>query len=168
MSQAVLVDLMHGCCAACAGASLLEESASDSQVFLLCGKSYREKNGLIDTLLARCTGAHVLDSGSTVERLYRFKQTLDQLELSSITVLTTARGKEVLAHYQDLLFTAVYAFHYKERAAEQTCPGCRGSARTDSPGEAVREEVSAFMQQLPALKGQLTVLTSTLIPGRFM
>ncbi|XP_030614360.1 laccase domain-containing protein 1 [Archocentrus centrarchus] len=167
MSQAVLVDLIHGCCAACAGASLLEESAADSQVFLLCGKSYREKNGLIDTLLTSCSSAHVLDSGSTVENLYRFKQTLDQLDLSSITVLTTAQGKEVLVHYQDLLFTAVYAFHYKERPAEQSCHGRRGSARTESPGEAVREEVSTFMQQLPALKGQLSVLTSTLIPDCF-
>lgn len=166
MSRAVLVDLLHRCCASCTGASLLEDSVSDSQVFVLCGNTYREKNGFVDTFLSSCKSVHILDSSSTVESLYRFKQTLDQLDLSSITVLTTAQGKEVLAHYQNLLFTALYDFQYKQRPVDETCPSCRASTDSVSPGEEVCEEVSTFMQQLPALKGELTVLKSALIPGR--
>uniref|UniRef100_A0A3Q4HPZ7 Purine nucleoside phosphorylase LACC1 n=1 Tax=Neolamprologus brichardi TaxID=32507 RepID=A0A3Q4HPZ7_NEOBR len=167
MSRAVLVDLLHRCCASCTGASLLEDSVSDSQVFVLCGNTYREKNGFVDTFLSSCESVHILDSSSTVESLYRFKQTLDQLDLSSITVLTTAQGKEVLAHYQNLLFTALYDFQYKQRPVDETCPSCRASTDSVSPGEEVCEEVSTFMQQLPALKGELTVLKSALIPDCF-
>lgn len=166
MSRAVLVDLLHRCCASCTGASLLGDSVSDLQVFVLCGNTYREKNGFVDTFLSSCKSVHILDSSSTVESLYRFKQTLDQLDLSSITVLTTAQGKEVLAHYQNLLFTALYDFQYKQRPVDETCPSCRASTDSVSPGEEVSEEVSTFMQQLPALKGDLTVLKSGLIPGR--
>lgn len=170
MSEAVLLDLLHGCCPACTDASLLEESASDSHVFLLCGKRYREKNGFADAFLSSCRSVHVLDSGCTAECLYRFKQTVDELDLSSVRVLTSPQGREVLREYQQQLFTAVYTFDYKVRSADiPTCPSCRGSAHTDSPGEGIHEEeeVSRFLQQLPALKGEITVLKSALIPGRF-
>ncbi|XP_047457402.1 purine nucleoside phosphorylase LACC1 [Mugil cephalus] len=168
MAQAVLVDLIHGCSAACTGASLLEESAPDPHVFLLCGKRYKENNGFSDAFLSSCRNAQVLDSDSTAACLYRFKQTVDELDLSSVTVLTTSWGREVLGLYQELLFTAVYSFEYKVKPVENhTCPSCRGSAHTDSPGERVSEDVSAFLQQLPALKGEITVLKSALIPDCF-
>lgn len=162
MFDAVLVDLIHGCCPTCAGAGPLEDPAADPHVFLLCGKRSRDKTGFSGSRV------HVLDSGSTAECLYRFKQTVDELDLSSVRVLTTPRGRRALLVYQQLLFTAVYTFDYRERSVDSlTCPDCRGSDHTDSPAEGVREEVSAFLQQLPALKGNVTVLKSTLIPGRF-
>ncbi|GAA6226800.1 laccase domain-containing protein 1 [Lates japonicus] len=177
MSQALLLDLVHGCCPTCAGSSLLDESASDSHVFLLCEKRHRdaeETNGFSDRFLSACRSVQFLDSGSTAECLYRLKQTVDQLDLSSIRVLTTLRGREALVPYQEQLFTAVYTFDYRVRSVGTfTCPSCSGSAHTDSPGEGVREEqeekeeVSAFVQQLPALKGEITVLKSTLIPDCF-
>lgn len=164
MSQAVLVDLIHGCCPVCTAPSLLGDS--DSRVFLLRGKSHQEKNGLLDTF----GSAHVLDSGSTAECLYRFKETVDRLDLSSVRVLTTAQGREVLVRYQELLFTDVYTFNYEVRpGGDLTCPGCcGGSAHSDSTGGGrVDEEVSAFLQQLPPLRGEVTVLRSTLIPECF-
>lgn len=169
MPQAVLLDLLHGCCPSCAGSSLLEEPASDSHVFLLCGKRYREKNGFSDASLSSCRSLQVLDCASTAECLYRFKKTVDQLDLSSVTVYTTPQGREVLVLYQEQLFTAVYTFDYKVRSVDKlTCPSCTGSTHTDSPGEGFhKEEVSRFLQQLPALKGEIRVLKSTLIPGRF-
>ncbi|XP_008293624.1 laccase domain-containing protein 1 [Stegastes partitus] len=164
MTRAVLVDLIHGCCPERTGASLLEEP--EPHVFLLCGKLYRDKPGSLDTY--RNGNVQVLDSGSTAECLYRFKQTLDRLDLSSVRVLTTAQGREVLLRYQALLFTAVYTFDYRVRPAESlTCPGCTGSAHSVSPAERVQEEVSAFLQQLPPVEGEVSVLRSTLIPGCF-
>ncbi|XP_076602638.1 purine nucleoside phosphorylase LACC1 [Chaetodon auriga] len=169
MCEAVLVDLVHGCCATCTGASLLEESSSDPHVFLLCGRSQRDTNGLSDKTLSSFGTVHVLDSASTAECLYRFKQTVDRLDLSSVRVLTSPRGRDVLRRYQEQLFTAVYAFEYKVRPVDSlTCPSCSGFAHTDSPGEGVvEEEVSAFLQQLPGLQGEVTVLKSTLIPDCF-
>ncbi|XP_041857627.1 purine nucleoside phosphorylase LACC1 [Melanotaenia boesemani] len=164
--MAVLVDLIHGCCLACTGAPLLEES--DSHVFLMCGKNHREKNGFLDTFATKRKDVQVLDSSSTAECLYRFKRSVDQLDLSSIWVLTSPQGRDVLVQYQKLLFTAVYAFDYKVTPVDKlTCPNYSGSAHTDLPGEGVREAVSAFLQQLPALKGDIRVLKSTLIPDCF-
>lgn len=168
MCEAVLVDLVHGCCPACTGASLLEESASDPHVFLLSGERHRDRNRLSAAALSSFRSVQVLDSASTAECLYRFKQTVDRLDLSSVRVLTSPQGRDVLRVYQEQLFTPVYTFDYKVKSVDNlTCPGCTGSAHTDSPGEAVVEEVSAFLQQLPALQGEVTVLQSTLIPGRF-
>ncbi|KAM9347552.1 purine nucleoside phosphorylase LACC1 [Symphorus nematophorus] len=176
MAEAVLVDLIHGCCPACAGASLLQEdpAAAAPHVFLLCGKKRRRDNNL--SFAGACGSVHVLDWGSTAECLFRFKETVDRLDLSSVTVLTSPRGREVLRVYQEQLFTPVYTFSYKERPVhELTCPGCTGSAHTDSPDgedrvheeEEGEEELSKFLQQLPPLKGQITVLKSTLIPDCF-
>ncbi|KAM4559258.1 purine nucleoside phosphorylase LACC1 [Odontesthes bonariensis] len=164
--MAVLVDLIHGCCPARTGASPLEES--DSRVFMLCGESSREKSGFSDSFLTPRKSAQVLDSSSIAECLYRLKQTVDQLELSSIRVLTSPRGQQVLLQYQELLFTDVYTFHYEVTLVDSlTCMGCRSSASTDSPGRRVSEDVSAFVQQLPALRGDLRVLKSTLVPDCF-
>ncbi|XP_070770941.1 purine nucleoside phosphorylase LACC1 [Enoplosus armatus] len=169
MCEAVLVDLIHGCCPACTGACLPDECASDPHVFLLCGKRYREKSGFSHAFLSsRFRSVHVLDFGSTAECLYRFKQTVDELDLSSVRVLTSPHGREVLLLYQEKLFTAVYTFDYKVKSVDNlTCTSCGGSAHTDSPADGVHEEVSAFVQQLPALKGEVTVLKSTLIPDCF-
>lgn len=167
MCEAVLLDLVHGCCPACAGACLLQDPVSDAHVFLLCGKSHGENNGLSAAPLSSCRSVHVL-RGSTAECLYRFKQTVDGLELSAVRVLTSARGRDVLRVYQEQLFTAVYTFDYRLRPVDNlTCPSCGGSAHTNPPGEGVHEEVSTFLQQLPALRGDVTALKSTLIPDCF-
>lgn len=168
MRPVVLLDLLHGCCPTCAGSALRDESASDPHVFLLCGKRYRDKKDFSDAFPNLCGSVRVLDSGSTAECVYRFKRTVDQLGLSSVTVLTTPRGRDVLAVYQQQLFTAVYTFEYKVRRADGlTCPSRACADHTDSPGAAVHEEdVSGFMQQLPALRGGVSVLRSSLIPGR--
>ncbi|KAK2905577.1 purine nucleoside phosphorylase LACC1 [Channa argus] len=166
MSQAVLLDLIHGFCPTCTGPSLLDQSASDPHVFLLCGKRYRGENGFADALRSSCRSVQVLDSDSTAECLYRFKQTVDRLDLSRVTVLTTPQGRDVLVRYQEQLFTAVYTFDYRS-LDKSTCPSCTGSAHTDLPGEGVLEEVSRFLQQLPTLKGETRVLKSSLIPDCF-
>ncbi|XP_074550712.1 purine nucleoside phosphorylase LACC1 [Halichoeres trimaculatus] len=163
MSEAVLLDLVHGCCPACIGASLRMWSGSDQQVFLLCWKRHWDSNSVAH--LSSCTtGTRVLDSDSTVECLVRFKQTVDEQDLSSIRVLTSPQGRQVLQVYQELLFTPVYTVEYT--VVESSCSICKSSAHVVSPGD-VREEVSKFMQQLPALRGEIKVLKSSLIPDCF-
>lgn len=168
MPRAVLLDLLHGRCPSCAGSAQLEGFGSDSRVFLLCGNRYRENSGGSDGPLSSWGGAQVLDSGSTAECLYRFKQTVDELDLSSVTVYTTPRGRRVLVLYQEQLFTHVYTFDYEVGSVDEpACPRCSGSAFTEPRADAVRGEVARFVQGLPALKGEIRVLRSTLIPGQF-
>ncbi|XP_030284366.1 laccase domain-containing protein 1 isoform X1 [Sparus aurata] len=172
MTEAVLLDLIHGCCPACTAPSLLGESAPDPHVFLLCGTRFRDRKGFEVSCLSSCRSVHVLDSGSTAECLFRFKVTVDQLDLSSVRVLTSPQGQQVLLRYQQLLFTAVYTFDY-QMVDTHTCPSCTGPAPTHSPGggesedEDEEEEVCRFLQRLPALRGDVTVLRSSLIPECF-
>lgn len=165
MSEAVLLDLIHGFCPTCC-ASLLEERAAEPHVFLLCGH-YQQNNSCTDTSVLSGSSVQVLDFSSTAECLYRFKQTVDGLNLSLVTVLTSPQGRQVLRLYQDLLFTAAYTFDYKVKSVDSTCLSCRSLAHKDPPGERVHEEVCALLQQLPALQGDVTTLASSLIPGGF-
>lgn len=170
MDEAVLVDLIHGPCLTCIDTAVLDESAPDTQVFLLSGTRNLEDNNnrLSDKFPESCRRIRVLDSDSTAGCLFRFKQILDQLQISTIRVFTSAQGLQVLRQYQDQLFTAVYTFEYDVMAAGKlTCLSCRGSAHSDSPAQDVEEEVSGFVQQLPGLLGDITVLKSTLIPECF-
>ncbi|XP_054471395.1 purine nucleoside phosphorylase LACC1 [Anoplopoma fimbria] len=147
MPEAVLVDLVPVCGPGCSGAPPLEDRASPCHVFLLCG------DHLPGALPSSCLSVHVLASGCAVERLYRFKQGLDRLGLSSVRVLTTPRRREQLVLLQQQLFTAAYTFHY--RVHEHTCPRCAGPAPSLSPAEGagLEQQVSGFLQQLPALRG---------------
>ncbi|RVE58167.1 hypothetical protein OJAV_G00206480 [Oryzias javanicus] len=161
--MAVLVDLRLGCSPERSCADLLEDA--DLQVFLLCGDRFRDKPLTFPTSGGR---THVLDRGSTSESLYQLKQTVDRLDLSEIRVLTSPRGREELSHYQRLLFTNLYTFDYTVTPEEGIeCPSGTGSAHTDSPGQKIEAEVSAFVQQLPGLKGDVRVLKSPLIPDCF-
>lgn len=161
MCDAVLVDLTRACSLACAGAGQLADPESAPRAFILCGKRSRASCSFLQGR------AHVLDRGSTVERLYRFKQALDGLGLSSVRVLTTAGGKQVLLAYQEQLFTQVYRFQYQlSPDGGSSCPSCRDSAHTDAAEDGRQaEEVSAFLQTLPGLKGSVRVLQSSLVPG---
>ncbi|KAI3356120.1 hypothetical protein L3Q82_017171, partial [Scortum barcoo] len=162
MTEAVLLDLLHGCCSDCPG---LSWSFSDSHVFVLCGS--RGGSGPADSVLGSCRSVQVLDSGSIAERLYLLKRTVDELDLSSVRVLTSARGLERLRPYQERLFTAAYIFTYQLRT-EDTCPSCTGPAHPRSPGPPTHEEeVSRLVQQLPGLREPIRLLKSTLIPDCF-
>ncbi|XP_059198946.1 purine nucleoside phosphorylase LACC1 [Centropristis striata] len=156
MTEAVLLDLVHGS----GSGSLLE--LEDRHVFLLCGSRSRDGTGSSDAYLSACRSVHVLDSDSLAECVYRLKRTVDQLDLSSVRVLTSPRGRDVLLRYQERLFTAVYTFRYV------TWPGGTGPAPSVSPGGGEEEgDICRFLQQLPALRGDISVLTSSLIPACF-
>uniref|UniRef100_A0A3P9J398 Purine nucleoside phosphorylase LACC1 n=1 Tax=Oryzias latipes TaxID=8090 RepID=A0A3P9J398_ORYLA len=161
--MALLVDLRLGCSPEQTGAFLLKDT--DLQVFLLCGDRFRDTP---DTFLTSSRQTHILDCRSTTESLYQLKQTVDRLDISVIRVLTSPEGRAELSHYQRLLFTDVYKFDYAVTPLDTTmCPSGKGSAHKDTPGQRIEAEVSAFLQQLPGLHGDVRVLKSTLIPGCF-
>lgn len=162
MCDATLLDFVHAC-HACVRSALGDELGGNARIFLLCGnRSPPEWSSLSG---AR---AHVLSGGSTAECLYRFKQRLDAIELSSVRVLTTTRGRRTLQQYQELLFTAVYSFRYHLVGdGAVACPDCACLATLDLLVGAVDQDVEALVRQLPSLNGEVLVLQSPLIPGRF-
>ncbi|KAE8299062.1 Laccase domain-containing protein 1 [Larimichthys crocea] len=149
MSEAVLLDLIHGCSPACTGASLLD-SASARMSSCCAGAAPRDKRSLSCGTLSACKNVRVLDSGSPRSVCNRFKQTVDELDLSSVRVLTTPQGRDVLRVYQEQLFTPCTPLTTRVHEEEEE-----------------EEQVWAFLRQLPALKGDVTVLKSTLIPDCF-
>ena len=62
--------------------------------------------------------------------------------------------------YQEQLFTALYTFEYVAVSDLTDVP-------TVTPLSDVKQEVSSFLQQLPAVKGDVTIIRSTLISGGF-
>lgn len=162
MCDAVLLDNVHAC-HDCVHSALGDEPVGNERIFLLCGNwPPPEWSNL---LVAR---THVLSGGSTAECMYFFKQRVDAIELSSVRVLTTPHGRRTLQQYQELLFTAVYSFHYHlvgDGAA--TCPDCACCATLDLPVGTMDQDVEALVRQLPSLNGEILVLQSPLIPGRF-
>ncbi|KAM8857019.1 purine nucleoside phosphorylase LACC1 [Synchiropus picturatus] len=152
MAAALLLDLVHGCCASPRGLSV-----TDARVFLLRGKHERDLN--------EAGSARVLDCESTAEGLFRLKQILDQLDLTSVQVVTSPRGRERLRRYLSLLFTDVYDFSFLVE-----CASCSGHAHPDRPAQVepdAEKEVAEYLHKLPPLKGPVSVLTSSLIPDLF-
>ncbi|KAM4609276.1 purine nucleoside phosphorylase LACC1 [Polymixia lowei] len=177
MFEVLILDLIHGWCSACSKffekplADILPFTCKDAniQVFLLCGQQHQQQTcGLFsDTFLKGSRHVHVLDLETIAECLYRFKQTADELDVSSVGVVTTTQGRETLLLYQEQLFTALYSFEYvvvsEDHSGCQSCSPASGSLTASG----VNQEVSAFLQELPALKGDITILRSTLIPDCF-
>ncbi|KAF7649291.1 hypothetical protein LDENG_00143910 [Lucifuga dentata] len=168
MCEALLLDLVHAACLTYRGSlqdklSELLPLDSDPHVFLLRGGKKVTVN-----LQTRNRSLRVLDCSTVAVSLYQLKQALDDLDLSSVRVVTSTQGRELLRVYQEQLFTAVYTFTYTVTSEDHgTCRTCTCPAHTDSPADRIQREVSTFLQQLPALRGEITVLKSTLIPDCF-
>lgn len=120
-----------------------------------------------DTMLAQLQeliplneNTRVLERCCLAASLYGFKQAVDELDQSAVLVLTSSRRIAELKAYQDRLFTALYTFEYA--AVFDECPSSSAEAPTSAH---VEEQVAMFLRQLPALKGDISVLRSSLIPG---
>uniref|UniRef100_A0A8C6V6E1 Laccase (multicopper oxidoreductase) domain containing 1 n=1 Tax=Neogobius melanostomus TaxID=47308 RepID=A0A8C6V6E1_9GOBI len=169
MHDALLIDFANGGCHSCFGASALDSLSLNCHVFLLYGTHNQGNNHALEKFRDASEKVQVLDAVTLASGLYRFKQILDELDLSVIKVLTSAKGKELMLLYREQLFTAVYRFEFDVSAVEKcTCLEGPGHAPSwDSPGEKVRGEVAEFLRHLPGLKGEISVNRSTLIPDCF-
>uniref|UniRef100_A0AAV2JZQ7 Laccase domain-containing protein 1 n=1 Tax=Knipowitschia caucasica TaxID=637954 RepID=A0AAV2JZQ7_KNICA len=179
MWGALLVDCTSGDCSARQRPSLLEPLiGADSHVFLL--HAAKRSDDDVDALWGGFKSVHVLDDVSTACNLYRFKQALDARDICAVRVRTSAAGRARLEAYVQLLFTAVYSFDFDLFEEEESgfgggAPGARAcesrahhtDTRADARADEVRKDVAQFMQQLPALKGQVSVSRSSLIPDIF-
>ncbi|NWW78281.1 LACC1 protein, partial [Climacteris rufus] len=109
---------------------------------------------------------------TTAAALYTIKQRLDEKDLSIIKVIVPTSRKDLMKVYIDHLFTAVYQFEFKDLRVVSDCeslqisePECEGQTLPSQDVALIQSEIQMYLESLPSLKGELTILRSTLIPG---
>lgn len=109
---------------------------------------------------------------TTAAALYTIKQRLDEKDLSIIKVILPALRKDLMKVYIDHLFTAVYQFEFEDLQVVSDCENLQISEPqhevcSSVPSQDVtliRSEIQMYLESLPSLKGELTILRSALIP----
>ncbi|XP_072541239.1 purine nucleoside phosphorylase LACC1 [Salminus brasiliensis] len=134
--------------------------------------SHGEAGGLSEVaLLDRLAGlnrrVHVLMNQNAASALHSFKQAADTLDVTDVEVLTCSRRQAVLQVYEELLFTPVYSFHYRTSVFDGLYCPLDDLAFTCTQITAVKNEITTFLQHLPAVKGEITILKSSMISDCF-
>ncbi|KAL0963647.1 hypothetical protein UPYG_G00309030 [Umbra pygmaea] len=189
MSEVVIIDLVHCRCpqhSACVEKHVKSVSCRSDlgfQIYLLFGPCNQRCNptGIvhkvpwIERLFSeKNQNVHILDHKTITESIYRFKLAVDQLNLSTVRVFTSANRIHLLEAYQRQLFTEAYLFDHIITSNYCPCPGhvaCDSFHAADSEvkqdvSSEVKQDVSSFLQHLPA-KGDITILRSTLFTDCF-
>ncbi|XP_054442349.1 purine nucleoside phosphorylase LACC1 isoform X2 [Pteronotus mesoamericanus] len=109
---------------------------------------------------------------SMAASLYTIKQKIDEKNLSSIKVIVPMHRKTLVKAFIDQLFTDVYNFEFED--LEITLMGgllkqtTEVNITTAQELEAIQNEIETYLRSLPALKGELTIITSPLISDIFI
>ncbi|XP_055558091.1 purine nucleoside phosphorylase LACC1 isoform X2 [Falco biarmicus] len=103
--------------------------------------------------------------------LYTIKQRLDEKDLSVIKVILPPLRKDLMKVYIDHLFTAVYQFEFEDLQVASDCenlqisePQSEGQRLPTQDVALIQREIQMYLESLPSLKGELTILRSFLIP----
>lgn len=106
---------------------------------------------------------------SLAASLYSIKQKIDEDDLSRVKVIVPEHRRLLMEAYVDQLFTAVYEFEFEDLQVAQResllKPSTGVNVTTAHELEDVQSEIESYLRSLPALKGDLTIVTSPLIPG---
>ncbi|KAL8189802.1 UNVERIFIED_CONTAM: hypothetical protein K2H54_007707 [Gekko kuhli] len=191
MAQAVLIDLKRDGAAPWKGwapesmARMLgmarkASSSHDLWVCILCCQSLPSGRNGEDVLHAAVQGLHcpehrleVVCARSTVAALYTVKQKLDEKDISRVRVLSPPQRKAFMRAYVDQLFTGVYQFEFED--LQMNLEASNFEPPLGSPSEVlppptgqdvgrIQGEIKVYLESLPALKGELRILRSVLIP----
>lgn len=176
MAEIILADLVHPNCSQywrCLEErvdKLLSSLGNDTSepVYLIlqqhadCAEETTETS-----LLGKCVGlnrpVHVLTDSSSVAVLYAFKRAADALDVRHVHVMTCSARRVELQECEKQLFTDVYTFTYSCMLDCSSCP----LTQLNTTRFQLKEQISAFLQRLPALRGEITVLKTSLISGTF-
>lgn len=189
MTEAVIIDLFHGQLLSDSQETWLREAIvknyatkKTKQVFIMCKQqSPKSTNNSTQNIVLNVLekfGAlkeviETVEEPSMAAAFYRFKREIDELNLSTVKIIAPTPRKAILEAYLDLLFTAVYQFEFEvlpndpeSMHIESPGPGhCRdGAILAGQQLEQIKREVSTFLGQLPSLRGDITILHSSLIP----
>ncbi|KAI4872449.1 hypothetical protein NFI96_033682 [Prochilodus magdalenae] len=183
MAKVILVDLLHSNCpqySRCIDLrvsrvqEVIENNGKESVYFLLpqhrpasSGETESlSEAALLDKFVRLNRRVEVLMHSSAAASLHAFKQAADGLDVTDVQVLTCRRRQAVLQVYEELLFTPVYSFNYCTVFDDLQCP-LDDLALTCSRRAEVKDEVTTFLQHLPAVKGEITILKSSMISDCF-
>ncbi|XP_032774034.1 laccase domain-containing protein 1 [Rattus rattus] len=109
---------------------------------------------------------------SLAASLYSIKQKIDEDDLSRVKVIVPEHRRLLMEAYVDQLFTAVYEFEFEDLQVAQResllKPSTGVNVTTAHELEDIQSEIESYLRSLPALKGDLTIVTSPLIPDIFL
>lgn len=147
---------------------------------MCCQRQGSERNDEKESLLPALSGFQSLKkrlemvyAPNTAAALYTIKQSLDEKDLSIIKVILPTLRKDSMKVYIDHLFTAVYQFEFEDLQMAYDCENLK-IAKTQSERQMlpiqdmalIQSEIQMYLESLPSLKGDLTILRSSLIPGK--
>lgn len=119
-------------------------------------------------LLEKCAGQNrpvrVLTDSSSIAALYAFKRAADELDIRLVHVMTCSARRAELQECEKQLFTQLYSFTYSTMLDSNSCPLTQFNT-TCSRLTHLQEQIRDFLQRLPALRGEITLLKSSLISG---
>ncbi|NWH99907.1 LACC1 protein, partial [Tichodroma muraria] len=149
-------------------------------VYIMCCQRQRsERKGEQEFLLPALRGfqslkrkLEVVCAQTTAAALYTIKQRLDEKDLSIIKVILPNLRKDLMKVYIDCLFTDVYQFEFEDLQVVSDCENLQipeheheGQTLPSQEVTLIRSEIQMYLESLPSLKGELTILRSSLIPG---
>ncbi|NXK38126.1 LACC1 protein, partial [Piprites chloris] len=148
-------------------------------VYVMCCQRQRsERKGEQGFLLPALGGVQslkrrleVVRALTTAAALYTIKQRLDEKDLSIIKVILPTLRKDLMKAYIDHLFTTVYQFEYEDLQVASDSenlqipePQGEGQTLPSQNMALIQSEIQMHLESLPSLKGELTILRSSLIP----
>uniref|UniRef100_A0A8D0LAL7 Purine nucleoside phosphorylase LACC1 n=1 Tax=Sphenodon punctatus TaxID=8508 RepID=A0A8D0LAL7_SPHPU len=148
-------------------------------VYIMCCQTLRiERSSEHNVLLKSISGLQFLKKGfevvyasCTAAVLYTIKQKLDEKDISLIKIILPLQRRALMRVFLDHLFTTVYQFEFEDLMVDcdphnfqQPAEPCRElQILADRDLEAIRSEIQMHLESLPSLKGELTILKSSLI-----
>ncbi|NWR76239.1 LACC1 protein, partial [Centropus unirufus] len=139
-----------------------DERNSEQESFLPDPRDIQSLKGRLEVVAASTTSA----------ALYSIKQRLDEKDLSIVKVILPSLRKDLMKVYIDHLFTPVYQFEFEHLQVASDCKNlqiaeCRSEEQAFPTQDValIRSEIQMYLESLPSLKGELTILRSSLIPG---
>lgn len=122
------------------------------------------RNSILETCAGLPNSPQVLCQSSLCASLYAFKQAIDKEEIADVKIVTSTHGRVMFQVYQELLFTSAYTFEYIIMFDNLSCPLGDPTFICTQTAD-VKREVNMFLQHLPAVKGDITIIRSSLISG---
>ncbi|NXD78979.1 LACC1 protein, partial [Halcyon senegalensis] len=146
---------------------------------MCCLRQGNERNGEQESLLPALRDfrslkkrLEVVRALTTAAALYTIKQRLDEKDLSIVKVILPTLRKDLMKVYIEHLFTAVYQFEFEDLQLASDSenlyiaqPWSEGQMLPMQDVALVQSEIQMYLESLPSLKGEVTILRSSLIPG---
>ncbi|XP_003790398.1 laccase domain-containing protein 1 [Otolemur garnettii] len=187
MAEAVLIDLsglklnsQKNCHQALNAVQYHHAAKAKFLCIMCCGNISGERDGEHDNceletsngLSAVLGEFETVSNPSMAASLYIFKQKIDERNLSSIKVIVPRHRKTLMKAFIDQLFTDVYNFEFEDLQVTLWGGLLKQSIEikviTAQEREEIQSEIETYLRSLPALKGELTIITSPLIPDIFL